>query len=282
MKECRSKIVVSLALGILIGITGISCGGSSQGSGRGDQPAAGACFDAGTRDYSTPGPYNWQRKRAGNFDVYVPEDTPGGCNRFPLVGFAMGTAVPPGFYTTYYETLASWGMMTVVDPSNLLNLGGGSLKNALGAVRKDGNLGGKVSKSGVIGHSQGGAAVVNVALDRNAGIDALVGLMPALFQGGGSIGAAGLYIGATLDQFSVATDPALAYGKTNGPAFIADISGATHTVGAVSRGAVAMTTGWLRCHLADDSNACGLFRQSKRAGSCAFPGNWAKCEGKNF
>ena len=251
----------------------------------GDEPAsgpvAGACFDASTMDYTREGPYSFSSRQVDGYTVYVPKATAGGCNRFPLVGFSLGTAMPAGLYNGYYENFASWGITTVVDPANLINLGGGTLEAAILAVQNHRDFQGKILSTGAVGHSQGGSAVINVALDDKVRLDAVVGLMPALFQGAGRVQAAGLYIGGTLDQFSVATDPGLAYAKTDGPAFIADLNGATHMLGGVSSEAKGMSTAWLRCHLGKDTNACGLFSGSLGK-TCLFEGNWARCEGKNF
>ena len=272
-------LLAGLLPGLFVLILVVACGGDADNA---LEPAAGSCFASSTADYSEKGPYRYQVERVGGFNVYVPRATPGGCDRFPLVGYAMGTIMSTDTYEDYYETFASWGMMTVVDPANLLNLGGSSLEDAMDTVRRDSAYAGRITRLGAIGHSQGGAAVVNVALDDKIEVDAIVGLMPALFQGGGSIDAAGLYIGAGSDLFGVTTDPALAYSKTDGPAFIADLRGEGHIGGVNGGPALAMSTAWLRCHLTDDNNACDLFATSRNGGSCAFPGSWSKCEGKNY
>ena len=159
----------------------VACGGGDSGGGGsgGAQPSAGACFDADTSDYSRRGPYAWSTQRIGGFDVYVPRDTPGGCNTFPIVGWAMGTGLPPGYYSEYYGHFASWGLITVVDPSNLLNLTGTSLAGAIQTVMNNSAFRGKVSGVGTIGHSQGGAAAVNVAIGNSLDVGAVVGLAPA-------------------------------------------------------------------------------------------------------
>ena len=271
-------LLAGLLPGLFVLILVVACGGDADNA---LEPAAGSCFASSTADYSEKGPYRYQVERVGGFNVYVPRATPGGCDRFPLVGYAMGTIMSTDTYEDYYETFASWGMMTVVDPANLLNLGGSSLEDAMDTVRRDSAYAGRITRLGAIGHSQGGAAVVNVALDDKIEVDAIVGLMPALFQGAGRIQAAGLYIGGTEDGFGFATDPVIAYEKTDGPAFIADAIGVGHGVGQQQDTLIAMSTAWFRCHLAEDDGACGLFRNSSKD-SCAFTGEWAKCEGRNL
>ena len=253
------------------------------GVGAGIGPEAGACYDSNSRDYTENGPYGYDIERVAGYEVYVPRAT-ADCNQFPVVGFAMGTGTPPSNYRAYYRHMASWGMVVVIDPANLINLGGSSLEDAIQDVQRDRTLGSSLTEVGLIGHSQGGAAVVNVALGNDLDVTAIVGLMPALFTGGGRIDAAGLYIGGTTDLFGAATDPQRPYDNTSGPAFIADMQGQGHMVGS-GRGSeasiLAMSTAWFRCHLGKDSNACGLFERSS-VRSCAFSGRWAKCGGKNL
>lgn len=238
------------------------------------------CFTDSATDYSVAGPWESETRVVDGFEVWVPLPREG-CDRFPLVGFGLGTGMPGWLYQGYYANFASWGMMVVVDPSNIINLGGGSLTNAMRAVLADPDLGPKVLNTGVVGHSQGGAAAVNIALGDQLEPAAIVGIMPSLFQGLGSIDVPGLYIGADADQFSVATDPGLAYSKTTGPAFIASMEGVTHTLGAISRQSNALTTAWLRCHLVADGDACGLFEDSLGE-SCLFHGDYSVCDGKNL
>lgn len=246
-----------------------------------DAPEAGSCFVSDSFNYSEAGPYQWAKERVDGVDIFVPKGV-NGCDQAPLIGFAMGTFMGEGVYEDYYGHFASWGMMTVVDPDNILNLGGSSLEGHIEAVLADDKYEGRVTKTGLIGHSQGGAAVANIALDQNVRVDALVGLMPAVFQGSGNIDAAGLYIGASADMFGGFTDPVSSYEKTAGPAFLAQLSGEGH-IGAVNGGeALSMSTAWFRCHLTDDGNACNLFETSKRGNCGAFPGRWNDCEGKNY
>ena len=245
-----------------------------------DPPSAADCYATGSTDFYEPGPFDWSLEKTGDYDLYVPVEQDG-CSAAHLIGFAMGTGAPTSSYTAFYEAFAARGFMVVVDPANLLNLGGGPLERALTSAMNDPVFGSRTLKNGVIGHSQGGAAVANVALQGDVEVDALVGLMPALFQGAGRIQAAGLYIGGTEDGFGFATDPVIAYEKTDGPAFIADAIGVGHGVGQQQDTLIAMSTAWFRCHLAEDDGACGLFRNSSKD-SCAFTGEWAKCEGRNL
>ena len=211
-------------------------------------------------------------------------DESDGCRQFPVVGFAMGTGTPPANYKAYYQHMASWGLIVVIDPSNLINLGGDSLAGAMKQISGDPRFQGRLLSAGVIGHSQGGAAVVNVAQGGKFDVQAVVGLMPALFTGNTPVKAAGLYIGGTADSFGAATDPQRPFDMTTGPAFIADMRGQNHTVGSgrgKEAGIMAMSTAWFRCHLATDDHACSLFEDSSR-NRCAFPGDWVKCDPKNL
>ena len=260
--------------------------GGDQGGN--DIPIAGngGCSASSSVDYSEAGPYKFTTTRSGSYEVYLPTAT-ADCNRFPLIGFSLGTAMPAFNYTSYFRHFASWGYVVAIDPSNLLNLGGGSLKTMLSQVRSDNRIAGNLNeKTGIIGHSQGGAAVVNVAMGNNPRIDAVVGLMPALFTGTGSISGAGLFLGGTSDLFSVATDPQGPYNKTSGPAFIGDVQGAGHNTGLLGGGSnrsfQSASAAWFRCYLSGDANACSKFEQSARNKKCVFPGTWAKCEGKNL
>ena len=274
---------------LTVGLMAMSCGDDPEdpGTNAGATPDVvdtGECYVSDSEDYTESGPYAYDSTRIAGYEAWVPR-AQGGCDTFPLVGFALGTGTPASNYRAYYQHMASWGMIVVVDPSNLINLNGVSLKDMLRETLDDRSLNGKLlGTTGVVGHSQGGAAVVNAAADNSPNIDALVGLMPALF-GSGNPEAAGLYIGGTSDAFGAATDPLGPYNDNAGPAFIADLRGQGHTVGS-GRGSEAgikgMNTAWLRCWLGGDDNACSTFALNKTGSSCAFPGNWAKCEGKNF
>lgn len=276
------KLITTMAVIVSLGGMTTACDEEGGGNSRYPEPSAGACFDSDSGNYSETGPYKWTRTRVDGVDAYVPRATPGGCDTFPLIGFAMGTFMGEGVYEDYYSHFASWGMMTIVDPDNLLNLGGSSLEGHLRAVLRSSEYGDRISKTGVIGHSQGGAAAVNIAMQQDVQVEALVGLMPALFTGSGDIDAAGLYIGASADLFGTFTEPERAYAKTDGPAFLADLGGEGH-IGAVNGGeALSMSTTWFRCHLGGDDNACAIFDSSKSGNCTAFPGRWRKCEGKNF
>lgn len=281
----KKRTLLSVAvLPVMLAVTG--CDQSGDPNPDLETPRAGRCFVSTSPDYTEPGPYGWEIRQAGEYDVYVPRDAGKGCDQFPLIGFAMGTGVPPVNYTRFYKHFASWGMGVVVDPTNIINLGGAPLEKALQKVYDDPGLGHRVLTTGVIGHSQGGAAVVSVAQADNVNVSAVVGLMPALFHFDVPMNAAGLWIGGLNDLFGFATDPARPFRLTEGPGFIADMEDVGHNVGlllADNKPFISLSTAWFRCHLAGDSRACSLFEASRKAdGACLFPGTYARCEGKNL
>lgn len=246
------------------------------------------CYTASSADYSEKGPFTYKKTRSGSFEVWMPEARPG-CHKIPVVGFAMGTLSPAFNYLTYYEHFASWGLAVIIEPSALLNLTGAQLKGAMSTMYRDPKFADRLGKAGTMGHSQGGAAAINVATaPGDLPVAAVVGLQPALFTSAARVKAAGLYLGGTADMFSVATDPQGPYLKTDGPAWIGDLQGASHIMSSGFMDALtggknltsykSMSAAWFRCHLAEDANACSKFS----GGDCAFPGKWTRCEGKNL
>lgn len=204
-----------------------------------------------------------------------------GC-KAPVIAFAMGTGAPSLSYTHWYQHFASYGFAVVVDP-NTMALSGASLKKGIDAIYSA-HAGLLSDKAGTTGHSQGGAGAFNAR--SHAKVKTIVAIQPGQFPSAGDNNVNYLGLAGTADMFGMGTDPKLFhYPQVTGPKFYAKLSGADH-IGAPINGASphavayrAISTGWFRCFLADDSNACGLFDP----GDCSsFPGKWAACESKNL
>jgi hypothetical protein len=258
-------------------------------------PPGNLCLKTGP-DYAAPGPYTVATKAVdlggtlGPYTVFYPSNMEAACPH-PIAAWGNGTGVSDSTstYAFFNNHAASWGIVVMAAANP--NVGSGAWHKAgidwLLAQNKDSSsvfynkLG---TRGGVAGHSQGGIGAS--AATQHANVQAEV-----CVQGGGTpkAGTAVLCLTGTADQVNAACNAA--YKAATGPAFFANYQGADHTTtptlaGWISKNPgtiqyVRLHTAWYRCFLADDPNACSMFKGGTSCGICKDP-NWAALESRNM
>lgn len=256
-------------------------------------PSGDQCL-MGTGDFSGDGPYrvgmmDLEIGSQGGYTVFYPMPMQEGCH--PVVAWGNGTGVTgSGTYAFFQQHAASWGIVVVASHNS--NTGSGdfhvaALDWALEQNEDSGSMfHGKLNgRAGTSGHSQGGMGANAGA--RHRAVEA-VGNVQGAF-GFGPADKAFLCLTGTED---IATEGCR--GAVNGsraPALYANWDGGDHvgtpTVGGfIARDPGTMQyrrlyTGWFRCFLGDDSNACSMFMGGDSCPVCNESG-WASIFAKNY
>ncbi len=132
--------------------------------------------------------------------------------------------------------------------------------------------------TGVIGHSQGGGAVLGAS--GHPKVKAVISLQgaPGMAQ---NKSLPFLALSGTADMFGAGTNPGLhSYPGMTGPKFYLNLEGGNHLSSAsTSRSYIDPSIGWFSAFLQNNSNALKPFKE----GSCSqFPGKWQACKGENL
>ena len=280
------------------GSAGVGGRDGSGGAGVADAappPPGNLCLKTGP-DYAASGPYTVATKAVdlggtlGAYTVFYPSNMEAACPH-PIAAWGNGTGVSDSTstYAFFNNHAASWGIVVMAAANP--NVGSGAWHKAgidwLLAQNKDSTsvfynkLG---TRGGVAGHSQGGMGAT--AATQHANVQAEV-----CVQGGGTPkqGTAVLCLTGTADQLNASCNAV--YKAASGPAFFANYQGGDHTTtptlaGWISKNPgtiqyVRLHTAWYRCFLADDPNACNLFKGGTSCGICKDP-NWAALESRNM
>jgi hypothetical protein len=282
--------------------------GSSSGSSSGGPALSGGCLQAGSGDYSKPGPYTVVTKSvdladAGlasaasptTFTIYYPSKWETSCFH-PIAAWGNGTGVTgQTTYQFFNNNVASWGIVVIASDNSNVNaspyLSTGI--DYLVAQSKDPNsiFYQKLStKAGVGGHSQGGIAATGATTNPNV-------VSEVCIEGGGTPkqGTATLCLTGSITDGGLNGVNAIVvqntYPTTTGPGFLADWDGGDHVTTPTAAGwfkqdpgtiqFVRLMTAWYRCFLASDGTACGLFKGGSSCGICKDPG-WYLLESKNL
>jgi hypothetical protein len=263
-------------------IGGMVGAGGSVGAG-GAQPTGPGCLK-GTGDYSKAGPYmvttksvDLASKLSGaasptTYTIFYPTMMDTSCPA-PVIAWGNGTTVTgSSVYAFFNNNAASWGMVVIasdnpsVAASPFLNVG--------------------IDYAGTSGHSQG--AIAATTASNHAAVTAEVQV-----EGGGfpKKGIAFLALSGTADNIVGTMAPTSSYGAATGPSMLAIYTGADHlttpTVGGFIQGNAGSIqfmrfyTAWFRCFLADDANACAMFKGGQNCGVCKDP-NWDMLQTKNM
>jgi hypothetical protein len=249
-------------------------------------PDDSGCLD-GAGDYVNEGPYgSTTMPGPSGFTVFLPATLDDDCLH-PIAAWGNGTGVNgPSIYAHLNSHVASWGVVVIA--SHDANVGSGTFHRDgldwLLAQNEEPSspLFGRLSpRAGVAGHSQGGIGASAAVSHPN--VEAEVNV-----QGGGSSqDRAALLLTGTDDFMSGSIHNS--YNAADGPAFLASYTGADHIstptmLGASSPGGIQykrLYAAWLRCFLADDTNACALFEGGDACGICSDPG-WAELTSKSM
>jgi hypothetical protein len=227
---------------------------------------------------------------SGEFTVFYPDPLDSNCPH-PIVAWGNGTFVTGAeVYGFYQEHAASWGIVVVASHNS--NVGDGSFQRAgidylLAENRNSSSMFyQKLSaRAGTSGHSQGGAGADRAASHPN--VEAVVNVQ-------GSFGSpprdvAFLCLTGTAD-ISPTGCPAAARAASS-PAMSASWRGGDHISTATLLGYslgdpgtaqyMRLYSAWFRCFLADDGNACTMFRGGSSCPVCRESG-WAEIFSNNL
>jgi hypothetical protein len=249
----------------------------------------------GSGTFAANGPYKVKKKDVtigsqGAYTIFYPDPLETGCLH-PIVAWGNGTLVTgSGTYAFYQEHAASYGIVVIASHND--NVGSGQFHTAgldylLAQNKEQGSeFFGKLStKAGVSGHSQGGAGANAAATHPN--VEA-VGNVQGAF-GTAPRGAAFLCLTGTAD---IAPDGCKkAVNDATSPALLANWQGGDHISTATLLGFTLgdagtkqyqrLYTAWFRCFLADDGEACNMFKGGAACPVCKDMG-WAEIFTKNI
>ncbi len=257
------------------------------------QPPAGDTCLQGGDDFSQDGPYNVETTTltigsSGDYTIYIPDPLEEDCPH-PMVSWGNGATIGGGTaYAHFNERMASWGIVTIASHDNGMGAvpnsdDGGFHRAAIDYLLAENEnpssqFYGKLSgRAGVSGHSLGGGRG-NVASDH-----------PNV-EANGNVQGAGERMGLNLpDGVNVAfmcltgtTDLAVegclnaVNSVVSSPAMYASYTGMGHTAhigGSAGCDQYArLLSAWFRCFLADDADACAMFKGGENCPVCQEPG----------
>ncbi|MBI2895566.1 MAG: hypothetical protein HYY06_18560 [Deltaproteobacteria bacterium] len=241
----------------------------------------------GSGDYAEEGPYETATMAGpAGFTVFYPASWQPGCPH-PIAAWGNGTGVVGSLvYDHLNRHVASWGIVVIASPSPMAGTG---LDHRVGIdwllaqnEDPDSPFFERLSpRAGVAGHSQGGIGASMAAGHPN--VEAIVNV-----QGGGSpLGRAALLITGDLDFMNPSIQ--LSWLSSTGPTFLAGLKSTDHIavpsiLGAATPQGIQVKrvyAAWYRCFLADDADACALFRGGDACGLCVEP-DWFDLRSKNL
>jgi hypothetical protein len=259
------------------------------------------CLKAGPGSYAEPGPYKVAMmdvdlgmieasQHTGKFTIFYPMPLETSCLH-PIVAWGNGTTVKDSTtYAFFNSNAASWGMVVIASQED--NAGSGNFHKA-GIdylLKQNGDASSMFYKklstrAGVAGHSQGGFGAN--AGSQHPNVEALVSV-----AGGGVPKAKVATLCLTGTKDMVEAGCTAQYNAATGPAFLADWMDGDHFTTETLAGYITRDPGslqmqrllaaWFRCFLADDQDACALFKGApSNCGICKDTG-WAKHESHNL
>jgi hypothetical protein len=283
----------SNAAGGMIGMAGTTGVGGMTGPG---------CLK-GAGDYSKAGPYTVATKSVDlasmlpnataptTYTIFYPKEMDASCPA-PVIAWGNGTTVMGSqVYSFFNNNAASYGMV-VIASDNDNSAASPFLPTGIDYMlqqNKDmtSEFYGKLSgRAGTSGHSQGGFAATTAS--SHAAVQAEVQV-----EGGGipKKGIAFLALSGTADNVVGTMSPTSSYNAATGPSMLAIYTGADHISTPTIGGYLQMNAGtiqfmrfytaWFRCFLADDANACAMFKGGMNCGVCKDP-NWDTLKTKNM
>ncbi|MFJ5708463.1 acetylxylan esterase [Streptomyces sp. NPDC093105] len=245
-------------------------------------PAAAGPSSVGTA-WDRPGPYEVEVDIEVVHTFYRPKDPGRSGERHPVVIWGNGTGAVPGIYGSLLRHWASHGFIVAAANTPTSNFAL-SMRAGIDVLeRRNGDPGSVYSGAvdlehiGSAGHSQGGAAAVNAAVD--ARVDTAVPIQPGPLTDPDLTDVPLFYL-AGQDDLTVwpALVKALYRDSDHLPAVYGEVRGAGHLSSIGDGGDFrAPTTAWLRFWLMGDENARGFFF-GPGCGYCADDGLWSGWE----
>ncbi|GGY65075.1 alpha/beta hydrolase family protein [Streptomyces omiyaensis] len=274
MPGSRSRLFGGLVLAVLLalGTTPAATAGTAVA-------AAGAVPPVGTA-WGEPGPYEVEVDIEAVHTFYRPRTLGPSGERHPVVIWGNGTGAVPGIYSSLLRHWASHGFIVAAANTPTSNFALGMRAGIDLLERRDADphsvYHGKVDLEhiGSAGHSQGGAAAVNAAIDSR--VDTAVPIQPGPLTDPDLTDVPTFYLAGQRD---LTVWPALvkALYRDSGhlPAVYGEVRGAGHLSSIGDGGNFrAPTTAWLRFWLMGDENARGFFF-GPGCGYCEDDGLWS-------
>jgi hypothetical protein len=268
--------------------------GPGGGTGGGPAPSGSTCLK-GSGNFTENGPYRVATKDVtigslGAFTIFYPDPLEAGC-KHPIVSWGNGTLVTgSSVYGFYQEHAASYGIVVIASHND--NVGSGEFQIAgIDYLLAENASSSSIfyqklsPKAGTSGHSQGGAGADRAASHRN--VEAEVNVQGSF--GSPPAGTPFLCLTGTADISPTGCEQAVR--AASSPAFLANWEGGDHISTATllgyslgdpgTRQYMRLYTAWFRCFLADDANACAMFRGGANCPLCREPG-WAAIFANNY
>lgn len=263
-------------------------------AGDGDSAPGVSCLK-GSGDYTKDGPYKVKKRditigSQGPYTLFYPDPLDSDC-KHPIVAWGNGTGVTgSSVYAFFQEHAASWGIVVVAAHNS--NTGSGAFHTEgldyLIEQGKDSSseFYGKLSDvAGTAGHSQGGGGANAGAKHPNV---KAIGNVQGAF---GRAPATAAFLCLTGTEDIAIEGCKSAVNSTSMPALYANWEGGDHTTTPTLGGFIGgdpgtkqymrLYTSWFRCFLADDQEACALFKGGADCPVCKEPG-WAEIFAKNY
>ncbi|MGA5065491.1 chlorophyllase/cutinase-like alpha/beta fold protein [Streptomyces exfoliatus] len=235
-----------------------TAGAAADGTTAGSVPSVGTAW-------GQPGPYEVDVDIEAVHTFYYPRDMGRSGERHPVVIWGNGTGAVPGFYSSLLRHWASHGLIVVAantPASNFaLSMRAGidvlEHRDADSASRFHGKV--DLDHIASAGHSQGGAAAVNAAVDPR--VDAALPIQPGPLTDPDLMDEPVFYLAGQRDlTVWPALVKALYRDSDHVPAVYGEVRGAGHLDSIGDGGDFrAPTTAWLRFWLLGDENARGMF-----------------------
>ncbi|MFE9045385.1 acetylxylan esterase [Streptomyces sp. NPDC007818] len=269
----RRRLFGGLLLAVLLALGTTPATAEPQAVHTGGIPPVGTAW-------GEPGPYEVDVDIEAVHTFYHPRTMGPSGERHPVVIWGNGTGAVPGIYSSLLRHWASHGFIVAAANTPASNFAI-SMRAGIDVLeRRNADFGseyfGKVDleRIGSAGHSQGGAAAVNAAID--ARVDTAVPIQPGPLTDPDLTDVPVFYLAGQRD---LTVWPALvkALYRDSGhlPAVYGEVRGAGHLSSIGDGGDFrAPTTAWLRFWLMGDENARGVFF-GPGCGACGDDGLWS-------
>ncbi len=235
-----------------------TAGAAADGTTAGGVPSVGTAW-------GQPGPYEVDVDIEAVHTFYYPRDMGRSGERHPVVIWGNGTGAVPGFYSSLLRHWASHGLIIVAANTPASNFAL-SMRAGIDVLEhrdadRASRFHGKVDLDHIAsaGHSQGGAAAVNAAVDPR--VDAALPIQPGPLTDPDLMDEPVFYLAGQRDlTVWPALVKALYRDSDHVPAVYGEVRGAGHLDSIGDGGDFrAPTTAWLRFWLLGDENARGMF-----------------------
>ncbi|MEU9293874.1 acetylxylan esterase [Streptomyces sp. NPDC048266] len=264
---------------LLAALTAVGTAPGTAGAAVDHPRTAGTVPSVGT-DWGRPGPYEVSVDIEAVHTFYHPRDMGRSGERHPVIIWGNGTGAVPGFYSSLLRHWASHGFIVAAANTPTSNFAFSMRagidvlehRNADGASLFHGKV--DLDHIASAGHSQGGAAAVNAAVDPR--VDTALPIQPGPLTDPDLMDEPVFYLAGQRDlTVWPALVKALYRDSDHVPAVYGEVRGAGHLDSIGDGGDFrAPTTAWLRFWLLGDENARGMFF-GPGCGACVDGALWS-------